>query len=365
LVIRAGVGKPKAVGPLFGAHTSWVLALFLAIPIVGLAQEPQERREETLKIDTVLVTLTATVFDGKDRYVTNLKKEDFAIFEDDVPQQISFFSTDEQIPISIGILFDTSGSMIDKLDGVQDAVKHFIDKTHPGDEIFLIRFSNHVKLVCNFTDDRKRLYKKIDSLEARGSTALYDALDEGLEKVQEGRHRKKAILLITDGNDTSSDVSYREVLEMVRKSEVLVYCLGIGHGEQGSFGHLLDTEDTVDIQVLRSFSDASGGRSYLLEGEHHAGGVDRIDAAILEVARELRQQYSLGYYPTNRKKDGTYRSIKIKMTNTAYTVRARKGYLAEASDATPESPEKGGSNASGALANDRDCLDWRVRSCWE
>ncbi|MEW5976319.1 MAG: VWA domain-containing protein [Acidobacteriota bacterium] len=334
----------------------YLLAFSLTLPVVGLAQE-QTAPQETLKVDTVLVPLTATVFDAKDRYVTNLKKDDFAIFENDVRQEISFFSSDEQTPVSIGILFDTSGSMIDKLDGVQDAVKHFIDKTRPGDEIFLIRFGSHVKLVCDFTDDRKRLYKKIESLEARGSTALYDALNEGLEKVKEGKHRKKAILLITDGNDTSSDIGYREALEMVKKSEVLVYCLGIGHGERGSFGHLFDIEkDTVDIQVLRAFSDASGGRSYLLEGEHHAGGVDCIDEAILESARELRQQYSLGYYPTNRAKDGTYRTIKIRTTNTAYTVRARKGYWAEVSAAVRESPEKGGSNELGALANDRDSV---------
>ncbi len=332
----------------------YLLAFSLALPVVGLTQE-QTAPQETLKVDTVLVTLTATVFDAKDRYVTNLKKDDFAIFENDVRQEISFFSSDEQTPVSIGILFDTSGSMIDKLDGVQDAVKHFIDKTHPGDEIFLTRFGSHVKLVCDFTDDRKRLYKKIQSLEARGSTALYDALNEGLEKVKEGKHRKKAILLITDGNDTSSDIGYREALEMVKKSEVLVYCLGIGHGERGSFGHFLDIEkDAVDIKVLRSFSDASGGRSYLLEGEHHAGGVDRIDEAILEVARELRQQYSLGYYPTNRAKDGTYRDIRIKTTNTAHTVRTRNGYWAEASDAARQSPGKGESNESSALANDCD-----------
>lgn len=310
-------------------YTACALALWLMLPIAGAAQEPPKRQEETIKIGTDLVTLTATVFDARGRYVANLKKEDFAVYEDGVRQEVSFFSPDERVPVSLGILFDTSGSMVDKLDGVQDAVKHFIDTTKPEDEIFILRFSSFVGLVADFTNQKPRLRKTIDRLEAHGSTALYDALYEGLQKVKQGKHKKKALLLITDGNDTSSEISYREALELVRKSEVLVYCLGIGHGERGSFGHLLGRDqDAVDINVLRSFSDATGGRSYLLEGEHHRGGVDRIDQAVLEIASELRQQYSLGYYPTNPKKGGDYRTVKVEVAQTNYTVRTKKGYWA-------------------------------------
>ena len=113
-------------------------------------------------------------------------------------KEISFFKSDELVPASIGIIFDTSGSMVDKIDGVQDAVKHFIDTTKQSDEIFLIRFSNDVRLVCDFTDQKPRLRKAIDSLEANCSTALYDAIYEGLQKVRQGKNKKKAILLITE-----------------------------------------------------------------------------------------------------------------------------------------------------------------------
>lgn len=314
------------------ARKVWVLLAMSAMVFVAQArnqQQRQEQQEETVRLATDLVTLTATVSDSKGKYVANLRKEDFTVFEEGARQELAFFKPDERVPVSIGIVFDTSGSMIDKLDGVQDAVKHFIETTKPSDEVFIMRFSSDVELACDFTDQKSRLLKAVDNLEASGSTALYDALYEGLQKVGRGKHKKKALLLITDGNDTNSDISYREAQDAAKKSEVLIYCLGIGHGERGSFGHLLGRDkDAVDISVLRSFSDAGGGRSYLLEGEHHSGGVDRIDQAVLEVSAELRQQYSLGYYPANRKKDGSYRAIKVQVSRPGLTVRTRKGYWA-------------------------------------
>src|SRR5690348_10080936 len=127
-------------------HIGCALALTLVISVSGLTRQ-QERQEDAIKLRTDLVTLTATVFDDKGKYVANLKKEDFTVFEDGARQEISFFKSDELVPVSIGIIFDTSGSMVDKIDGVQDAVKHFIDTTKPSDEIFLIKFSNDAKLV--------------------------------------------------------------------------------------------------------------------------------------------------------------------------------------------------------------------------
>ncbi len=298
-----------------------------------LALTPQwTTAQEALQVDTTLVTMTATVFDRNGIYRANLNPEDFAVFEDGRRQEIAFFSSDETIPVSIGILFDTSGSMVDKMDGVEDAVQHFIDTTRPSDEIFVMRFNDRVRLVSDFTSRRKDLLRAVNRLEARRSTALYEALYEGLLKVQEGQHKKKAIVLITDGNDTSSTIEYRQILDFARKSEVLIYGLGIGHGEGGSFGHLPSRDDdTVDIRVLESFSNPAGGRSYLLEGDHHSGGVDLIDAAVVEISKEFRQQYSIGYYPTNSEQDGTYRSIDVQLRNPSYSIRTRKGYWADGS----------------------------------
>ena len=307
----------------------------LAFLIVTLSVTAYSKlQQDTIKIDTTLVTLAATVLDEKGRHVAGLKKADFSVFEDNVPQEVSFF-TDERVPMSIGILFDTSGSMIDKIDEVQDAVKHFINIVNPGDEVFLIRFSSGVSLVADFTDQRRELYRAVDRLHALGSTALYDALEEGLQRVSKGRNKKKAILLITDGNDTSSQASKREARDMARTSEVLVYCLGIGHGERGSFGHAPSDADIVDIGVLRDFSDSTGGRSVLIEGAHRSGGIDRIDEAVQGIADELTQQYSLGYYPANTKKDGAYRRVKVQVNRGRYKVQTREGYWAPETKAKP------------------------------
>ena len=148
------------------------------------------------------------------RYVANLKQSDLTIYENGVKQELAYFKTGDQVPISLGILFDTSGSMVDKIEGVRDAAEHFVKAVAPGDEIFLIRFSSDAELVQDFTelvqdftDDRRRILRAIDRLNPRGSTALYDAILMGLQHVAEGKHNRRALMLVTDGNDTSSSVN--------------------------------------------------------------------------------------------------------------------------------------------------------------
>ena len=167
-----------------------LLCYCAAVPPSGNGQEP-----ETIKVPVQLVNLTATVEDEQGHSIADLHQEDFTIFEEGRQQQIAVFHNDEKVPVSLGILFDTSGSMIDKIDGVQDAVVHFIDTTDPDDDIFLIRFSTYVSVVQDFTDDRRRLQRVIRKLRPGGSTALYDAVVRGLEHLQGGRHKKKALVL--------------------------------------------------------------------------------------------------------------------------------------------------------------------------
>ncbi len=184
-------------------------------------------------------------------------------------------------------------------------------------------------LVQDFTADRKRLNRAVDRLWARGSTRLYEAIAEALEKIRDGRHKKKAILLITNGKDTASQVSLKEVLSLARRAEVLVYALGIGHGKSGFFGHVLrrSRDDEVDMRILDALAEATGGHSYFLEEAHSEGG-DKIDMACVEVSAELRQQYTLGYYPSSKTKDGKYRKIRVTTRNPAYVVRSKEGYFA-------------------------------------
>ncbi len=284
--------------------------------------------ETTIKVDVNLVTFPATVTDAYGRYVGSLRPEHFTLLEDGAPQGISLFHN-EIVPVSVGVVIDTSGSMVDKIDEAADALVHFVNTIQPDDDVFLIRFAGSVELELDFTGNRALFAQAAHRLEARGSTRLYDALAEALEKVSHGRHRKKAIVLITDGNDTSSQVRFNEVLEMARQSEVLVYCMGIGHGERGSFGHgrWHQHDDGVDMRVLEAIADATGGRAFQLERAHR-GGADLIDQAAQEISTELRQQYTVGYYPTNAARDGTFRRIALRANVPGLSVRHRRGYYA-------------------------------------
>lgn len=298
---------------------------------------PQEVGEgDVIRVDTELVTLTATVTDARGRYVANLKQSDFAVYEDGVRQEVAYFNTGDRVPMSLGIVFDTSGSMLDKIEGVRDAVEHFVKSVALGDEIFLVRFSDDAEIVQDFTDDRRRILRAVENLEPRGSTALYDAVFLGLQRVAQGKHRKRALLLLTDGNDTASGVPLPAPLDAARKSEVIVYALGIGHGERGSFGHdehgavfggRVAAGDAIDMRVLNSFADATGGRAFELEAAH-SGGRDLVDEAAAEVAAELKQQYTLGYYPANKRKDGSLRQIKVELADKQLRVRTKRGYYA-------------------------------------
>ena len=300
-------------------------------------QDKNKRDDETIRIDTDLVMLNATVTNDRGRFVANLKQSDFSVYEDGVKQQLEYFNTGDREPISLGIIFDTSGSMVDKIDGVRDAVEHFVKAVAPGDEIFLIQFSNHADLVQDFTDDRRRILRAIDRLEPRGSTALYDAIVMGLDRVGNGKHRKRALMLLTDGNDTSSRIKLNDAVGLASEFEVIIYALGLGHGERGSFGHGghgggiifgRQNNDTVDMNVLRAFADATGGEAFFLENAHKAGR-DLVDEAALQVADEQKQQYTLGYYPTNTRKNGSFRKIKVEVSNKSLRVRAKRGYYAQ------------------------------------
>ena len=304
--------------------------------VVGLlvlgATLAAQQSPPVFRAETEAVLITATVVDREGRAVTDLRQEELRLFEDDVPQQIAQFHSDAETSVSAVLVVDTSGSMVDKLDDVEDALRHFLDLVRTDDQVTMIQFSNFVDVVATADEDRSRLRRSMGRLSAAGGTALYDAIIEGLDHARRGRHRKKALIVITDGNDTASRRDEGDAIDAVRRSEVLVYALGIGHGERGSFGHdpfggRLGQPDRIDIRTLHRLAEPTGGRAYELE-DAHRGGVDRIDASVIEIARELRLQYTLGYYPTNTRRDGKFRRIKVETTRPGLTVRARSGYWA-------------------------------------
>lgn len=317
------------------------------IPLPPQGQEPDFKFKSAVN----LVTFTATITDSFGRYVSGLTKENVGVFEDGARQQLALFKFEPE-PVSVGIVFDTSGSMRTKIQDVADAVAHFGATALPDDDIFLMQFAGRAHIVMDFTNDRDRLASAAGNLRAGGATVLYDAVSEALDHVLHGKNRRQALVVITDGEDTSSATKLDYLLQQAKESEVLVYCIGIGeisaHNEHGSRpsvasclpsiilggrqvgrqpSHSAPAGDTVDMFVLQSLANDTGGRAWQMR-PNSRGGVDEIDRVTQEISAELRQQYFLGYYPSNAVHDGTYRRIQVTSNNPDYSVRTRRGYYA-------------------------------------
>jgi len=287
----------------------------------GIKEQPALSRE-------AMVTITVT--DREGAYITDLGKEDVRLYEDGISREIISLVPDQYTPVSIGILLDTSSSMIDKLAEAEDGLRHFVNTLHPEDEVFLFEFNKTPRLVQDFTSDKGAFVQALGMLQANGSTALYEVIAAGLTKIREGRHRKKALLLITDGNDTASRLSLGQVMELAKRSDVLMYSLGIGHGERGSFGHL-DVGwpgDEVDVAALQALSGATGGTAFIIQGAHVVDGIDVIDQACQRIAAELRLQYTLRYLSRSTAA-GVWHDLRIESPRRDLSVRTRSGSYGE------------------------------------
>jgi Ca-activated chloride channel family protein len=303
-----------------------------------------------------LINVNATVTDSSGRFVTGLQKDDFRIFEDNQLQTVTHFSN-ERVPVSVGIAVDTSGSMAgDKMQAAQDALNRFLDLLGEGDEFFLYRFGSHPILVHDWTSDRRALSRAISRLNPQGGTAMYDTVAEAVQLAQSGRHTKKALVVISDGNDTNSNSNVGELKHLIRETEVLVYAIGIdgrnepswtsgppripfpipipgrrgpfsfppiggGGRNRGGGATVGRGDERVNVSALRELTDDSGGRTEVVRSARD------LDPATASVASELSQQYYLGY-PAQGAKDGRWHAIKVEVRNQAYVVRARRGYVA-------------------------------------
>jgi len=270
----------------------------------------------TVKVDVDLVLVNTTVTDRNDRFVTDLDREHFHIFEDKVEQKISQFST-EEMPASIGLLFDVSSSMDKELSKAKDAVVAFLETTNPKDEFFLLTFASQPKVEVEFTSDQTDIQNHLVFRRAEGATALYDAVYLALKKIKRGHNAKKALLLITDGEDTGSRYSLRRVRSAVKESDTQIYAIGIDTGYSSqSFGWA----------VLEEMTEITGGAAYF------PNSAKELKNIYVKIALELRSQYVLGYSSTNHSKDGRWRKIKVKLNPPKslrkLSVRARTGYYA-------------------------------------
>jgi Ca-activated chloride channel family protein len=347
---------------------------FLAIAIAAMAtpraQQAPARPDDSFRFKSgvELINVTATVSDASGRFVSGLRQEDFLVFEDNQPQTITHFSA-ERVPVSLGIVLDTSGSMAgEKMDAARSALDRFLyELLDRDDEIFLYRFSDTPVLVQGWTSDRRQLTRALDRASPTGGTAMYDAVAEAVPLAQSGKNRKKALVIISDGNDTSSQTTVSELKQMIRESEVLVYAIGIDGDGDPIFGRqppgtfpprvpppptrlpiprpfppgrrppglrppgyqaaqrpgraVRSSSERVNVVALRDLTDDSGGRTEIVR--------DSIDLnpATANIAAELSQQYYLGY-PANGKRDGRWHAIRVDVKNPTYRVRARRGYVA-------------------------------------
>jgi Ca-activated chloride channel family protein len=269
-----------------------------------------------------LITLTVTVTDTYGRFVTGLGKNAFTIFDDKTQQEISFFS-DEDAPVSLGIVFDVSGSMGgDKINRAREALSKFIDTSHARDEYFLIGFNSRAQLLLNHTRDSDALMQKLTFVQTRGQTALYDATYLGVERVTRGAHKKRAVLLISDGQDNSSRYTFNELKRMLKESDVIIYAIGIvSQNDDTSLGY-------GGRAILEELAGVSGGKAFF-----PSTGAEMNDT-FERIALELRTQYSIGYRPSAFANDGKWHKIKVRVQPPRgfprLFVRGREGYFASA-----------------------------------
>jgi Ca-activated chloride channel homolog len=293
-------------------------AIVLGTALCGWAQEigqgsapivPRPKptaKEETLpradiRVDSSLVLIPVTVTDPMNRFVTGLEKQNFKLFEDKKEQAIASFSS-EDAPLSVGVIFDCSGSMGKKLDKSRQAVSQFFKTANPEDEFFLVQFNDTANLIQPFTRNLEEIQNRLTFTQSKGETALLDAIYLGLHQMKLAKNPRKALLLISDGGDNNSRYTEGEIKNLVKEADVQIYAIGIYEGA-GARGRT--PEEASGPALLTEIAEQTGGRQYSVEN------LNELPDIAAKIGVELRNQYILGYSPQNRERDGKYRHVKV------------------------------------------------------
>ena len=302
---------PTSAGPL----TRILCALVLALCGAGaLAAQPQRFRG-----GVELVSLNVTVTDPGGKYVTDLAQDDFEVYEDGARQALTFFSRTQQ-PISLALLLDTSASMEERMGITQEAAIGFARQLHKEDQAEVIDFDSQVRVLSPFTNDAAALEKAIRTTTANGSTSLYNALYIALKELKKTKVstssdiRRQAIVLLSDGDDTSSLIEFDQVLDLAKRSETVIYAIGLRQGEIGR------REFKEAEFVLKQLANETGGRAYF---PTDARELSKIYQSIWD---ELSSQYALAYSSSNPKRDGAWRRIQVRVLKPGLTPRTKQGY---------------------------------------
>ena len=265
--------------------------------------------------------LHATVLDDKGNFVPDLKEDNFRIYEDKVEQKISLFKR-EDLPVTMGLVIDNSGSMRSKRARVNAAALTFVQTSNPRDQVFVVNFNDeyYLDLDRDFTDDPRELKEALERIDSRGSTALYDALIGSLDHLKKGSRDKKVLLVITDGEDNASRKDLGYTTQAVQQSNAIIYAVGL-------FSDDSHQEVKRGTKALKVITEATGGQSYFPKNS------EEVESICTQIAHDIRNQYTIAYYPTNSKRDGTFRAVQVQVSpprgRGKMTVRTRTGYYAQ------------------------------------
>src|SRR5215470_8241455 len=289
------------------------------------ADEQIVGKEGVIKVETDLVLLDVTVVDQNNTPNMSLKKEDFSVYEDKVKQAIESVSR-EEAPVSFGMVIDTSGSMKSKLQSVSDAAVSLIKQMRRDDEAFVASFKAEAELVQEFTDDKRELEDAIGELYTSGGTALLDAIIATADYAQgKGKRRRKALVVISDGLERNSSSKEKEVMEAIKEDEVQVYLVGFIDEEMEEKSLFGRSPAKKAKDLLSRIADDSGGQAYFPKD------ISEIPAIAAQIAKDLRTQYVVSYYPSNEKRDGTFRTVQVSVNSQGsrkLIARTRRGYYA-------------------------------------
>jgi Ca-activated chloride channel family protein len=282
-----------------------------------------ERRPD-IRVDTVLVPIPVAVTDPMGRFVTGLEKENFKLTEDKVDQEIISFSS-EDAPLSVGVVFDTSGSMGAKLTKSRQAVAQFLKTANPEDEFFLVQFNDRPELSVSFTPDTEEIQSHLSFLQSKGRTALLDGVYLAMHEMKKARNGRKAILIISDGGDNSSRYTETEVRNAVREADVQIYAIGIF---EPIGGRSRTPEELAGPGLLGDITEQTGGRHFAVDN------LAELPDVAAKIGLELRNQYVLGYTPKNQARDGKFRRVQVRLVKTTglppLKALFRTGYYAPA-----------------------------------
>lgn len=291
------------------------LAAAVALALPALAQQPPEG-ETVFRSDTRLVVLHATVVDKKGNFVTNLPASAFRVYEDGVEQQVKIFRR-EDVPVSMGIVIDNSGSMRDKRRQVEQAALGLVKASNRDDEVFVVNFNDEAWLDVPFTNDLKKLEEGLTQIDSRGGTAMRDAIDSSIDHLKSNaKKEKKVLIVVTDGNDNTSEITLERLVQKAQNREVMVYAIALLSEEDGR-------EAKRAKRALNTITQATGGQAFFPEA------VDDVYKFALDVAHDIRNQYILAYSPHKQELDGTFRQIRVTVdARNRPSVRTRTGYYA-------------------------------------